>query len=569
MTNLINLLINYNRGLNSVLIILSSVFVIFTITDTSDKAGLLKIDVLYRLGEFFSSFCIHIKFWYAIDVLRFREWSNMGRGQRMALGIFVLLLVDVIWVASSELSEYIFNDAGFDKPFFSTYLKTSMFTLYLLGFVFWSPWRHQCIHSNQDESMYQVVDIGDSEELATPEERRLSEPKYVPLKLQDQQEKSSDGESDDSSVKSVRFSKLTEVRQMSESEAVEAMMSRLSFSASLRAEQLALQAANKLSIKEVMKISCIFCLLWFLGNYGYQIALSDTEAGVVNVISSTSGLFTLILAAVFPSSSADKFTLSKLFSVLLMVAGVVLVSLEDISLEGATVPVGVVWALVGAVLYACYMVFLRRKVPTEDRMDFSMFFGFVGLFNTIILWPGFPLLDVLGWETFQLPNKQQLLYMSVNGLIGTVLSELLWLWGCFLTSSLMATLSLSLTIPLTMVVDIFVKDVKYSLIFYIGAIPMMLSFIIVTLLTHYENWDPLMDCITKINRRCSRNNHMYSLVDTEGVERESLIVNETGLDEVEDEDEEEVDTTCINNAIIITDNTSASNSLPTTINNII
>lgn len=540
----------------------------------------------------------------------------MGRGQRLALGIFVLLLVDIIWVASSELSEYIFNDAGFDKPFFSTYLKTSMFSLYLLGFVFWSPWRHQCIHSNQDESMYQVVDIGDAEELASPEERRLgrerafstaapiftvdqlastvardedpsaelthlvlwrylpvdppkSEPKYVPLKLQDQQEKSSDGESDDSSVKSVRFSKLTEVRQMSEAEAVEAMMSRLSFSASLRAEQLALQAANKLSIKEVMKISCIFCLLWFLGNYGYQIALSDTEAGVVNVISSTSGLFTLILAAIFPSSSVDRFTLSKLFSVLLMVAGVVLVSLEDISLEGATVPVGVVWSLVGAVLYACYMVFLRRKVPTEDRMDFTMFFGFVGLFNTIILWPGFPLLDVLGWETFQLPNKEQLLYMSVNGLIGTVLSELLWLWGCFLTSSLMATLSLSLTIPLTMVVDIFVKDVEYSLIFYIGAIPMMLSFIVVTLLTHYENWDPLMDCITKINRRCSRNNHMYSLVDTEGLERESLIVNETGVDEAEEEDEEEVDTTGINNAIVITDNASASNSMPTMINNII
>lgn len=38
-----------------------------------------------------------------------------------------------------------------------------------------------------------------------------SEPRYVPLKLQESQEKSSDGESDDSSVKSVRFSKLTEV----------------------------------------------------------------------------------------------------------------------------------------------------------------------------------------------------------------------------------------------------------------------------------------------------------------------------------------------------------------------
>ncbi|KAG7161149.1 Solute carrier family 35 member F5-like 9, partial [Homarus americanus] len=53
---------------------------------------------------------------------------------------------------------YIFNDTGFNKPFFSTYLKTSMFSLYLLGFIFWSPWRHQCAHRNHDESIYQTRD---------------------------------------------------------------------------------------------------------------------------------------------------------------------------------------------------------------------------------------------------------------------------------------------------------------------------------------------------------------------------------------------------------------------------
>ncbi|XP_064079213.1 solute carrier family 35 member F5-like isoform X2 [Macrobrachium nipponense] len=481
----------------------------------------------------------------------------MAHGRRLALGIFVLLLVDIIWVASSELSEYIFHDSGFNKPFFSTYLKTSMFSLYLLGFIFWSPWRHQCSHNLYPDDMYQVAaDIEEDEESSMVDDRRLSEPRYEPLKLTEQ-EKSSDGESDDSSIKSVRFSKLTEVRQMAESEAVDAMMSRLSFSASLRAEQLAMQAANKLTIKEVMKISSIFCLLWFLGNYGYQIALSDTQAGVVNVISSTSGLFTLMLAAIFPSSISDKFTLSKLATVFLMVAGVVLVSLEDISLEGSSVPVGVVWSLVGAILYACYMVFLKRKVPTEDRMDFSMFFGFVGLFNTILLWPGFPLLDALGWETFQLPNKSQWLYMSINGLVGTVFSELLWLWGCFLTSSLMATLSLSLTIPLTMIVDTWVKNIEYSYIFYIGSVPMMLSFVIVTLLTHYEDWDPLMDGIKFIHRKCCRQSVSYSLVDTDGIERESLIVSKHDEDEEEGGDEDEVDTTCITNPLVIRDGSSA------------
>ncbi|XP_042235907.1 uncharacterized protein LOC121875417 isoform X2 [Homarus americanus] len=104
----------------------------------------------------------------------------MGRGRRLALGIFVLLVVDVIWVASSELSEYIFNDTGFNKPFFSTYLKTSMFSLYLLGFIFWSPWRHQCAHRNHDESIYQEVDSMEDEDLPLSDDRRLTRDRRTP-----------------------------------------------------------------------------------------------------------------------------------------------------------------------------------------------------------------------------------------------------------------------------------------------------------------------------------------------------------------------------------------------------
>ena len=31
----------------------------------------------------------------------------------------------------------------YDKPFFSTYFKTSLFVVYLTGFVFYRPWREQ------------------------------------------------------------------------------------------------------------------------------------------------------------------------------------------------------------------------------------------------------------------------------------------------------------------------------------------------------------------------------------------------------------------------------------------
>ena len=69
-----------------------------------------------------------------------------SRPQRIALGIFVLLIVDIIWVASSEFTEYIFNDLHYEKPFFTTYFKTTLFSIYLMGFAVYRPWRNQCLN---------------------------------------------------------------------------------------------------------------------------------------------------------------------------------------------------------------------------------------------------------------------------------------------------------------------------------------------------------------------------------------------------------------------------------------
>lgn len=60
-----------------------------------------------------------------------------------------------------------------------------------------------------------------------------------------------------------------------------------------------------------------------MANYTYQISLAKTEAGVVTVLSSTSSLFTLFLAAGFPSNGGDKFTLSKLVAVSVSILGLV------------------------------------------------------------------------------------------------------------------------------------------------------------------------------------------------------------------------------------------------------
>ena len=140
----------------------------------------------------------------------------------------------------------------------------------------------------------------------------------------------------------------------------------------------------------------------------------------------------------------------------------------------------------------------------EDNMDPPMFFGFVGLFSTVLLWPLLFILHTAQQEPFQMPTVKQWEFLIVNGVIGTVLSELLWLLGCFYTSSLIATLSIGLTIPLSIIADIVWKQKEYHIIFVIGAIPMFVSFFIIALLTHYQDWDPLLDLFQNIGRQCQR-----------------------------------------------------------------
>ena len=62
------------------------------------------------------------------------------------------------------------------------------------------------------------------------------------------------------------------------------------------------------------------------------------------------------------------------FFLLFSIGGVVLVSLSDRAIE-PEIPVGALWALGGALLYAMYLVLLRRRVDNEDKLNIPMFFG--------------------------------------------------------------------------------------------------------------------------------------------------------------------------------------------------
>ncbi|CDQ63206.1 unnamed protein product [Oncorhynchus mykiss] len=95
--------------------------------------------------------------------------------------------------------------------------------------------------------------------------------------------------------------------------------------------------------------------------------------------------------------------------------------------------------------------------------------------------------------------------------------------GCFLTSSLIGTLALSLTIPLSIIADICMQKVRFSWLFFAGAVPVFLSFFIATLLCHYNNWDPVMVALRRVFAFICRSKHRIQRLPEDCEQCESLI----------------------------------------------
>ena len=66
-------------------------------------------------------------------------------------------------------------------------------------------------------------------------------------------------------------------------------------------------------------------------------------------------------------------------------------------------------ALLSALFYAFYVILLKVRIKQESRINMQLFFGFVGLFNILFLWPLGLILHLTGAETFELPSSSEAL----------------------------------------------------------------------------------------------------------------------------------------------------------------
>jgi len=76
-------------------------------------------------------------------------------------------------------------------------------------------------------------------------------------------------------------------------------------------------------------------------------------------------------------------------------------------------------------------------------------------------------LSYTGIEKFEFPSGNHLLYLLLNGVIGTVVSDLLWGFVVILTTPTIATLGLSLTVPIALCVDLVIGKKPFHALYLV------------------------------------------------------------------------------------------------------
>ena len=106
----------------------------------------------------------------------------------------------------------------------------------------------------------------------------------------------------------------------------------------------------------------------------------------------------------------------------------------------------------------------------------------MGVFNVALLWPGLIILHYTGIEPFELPSARVFWMLVANGVIGTFLSDYLWLLAMLMTSPVVVTLGLSLTIPLAIFTDwVLGETLPAMAMYWSGALLVLASFVFINI----------------------------------------------------------------------------------------
>ena len=391
--------------------------------------------------------------------------------RKWTLGLVLLGVVVVLWVLSSYLVNILFENDLYRKPFFITYINTACFSLYLIP----------------------QLNVIRSEFAKDRVDRRSSTSSISPLVADNGSSFNNNNNNDNNNNTQSHITHTIYTKSTSDIKEVGIVYDSSEIVPSESINDINTQKG--LSFEETVSLSAQFCILWFLSNFATNASLSYTSVASQTILSSTSSFFTLFIGSL---CHVERLSKPKIVGSLISFAGILLITNSDTSMSQAQAePLGMsttatsgksfeeltgnILALLGAACYGIYSTLLKKKVGDESRINVKLFFGFVGLITLLCLWPSLILLHLLKWETFELPKGREALLIILANCVIIFVSDFCWAKAMLLTSPLTVTVGLSITIPLAILGDFVFKDKRMSLLYLLGALCIIGSFLAISM----------------------------------------------------------------------------------------
>ncbi|KAL0236665.1 hypothetical protein PCE1_000063 [Barthelona sp. PCE] len=206
-------------------------------------------------------------------------------------------------------------------------------------------------------------------------------------------------------------------------------------------------------------------------------------------MSTFSSFFTLIFASIIdkkrPKSNVIALTT-------LSVVGAAAIAWDDSSGTGKASLVGDLFALLSACFYGMYTVSIPKL---SNPRDLHTFLGYVGVYTFVI---GGPFILLLEFDALRQITLSIFIRITLNALLCTVLSDYIWAKAVHYTSELVATLAISATIPLSLIVDYFTSHIGIDFVEIVGVVCFLLGFFFVSVQNYKdkENTDSLLEINT-------------------------------------------------------------------------
>ena len=194
----------------------------------------------------------------------------------------------------------------------------------------------------------------------------------------------------------VRFSKYSEVRTLSSQEAQEALFSRLSYQASIRAEAEAVKMANRMKPFQTALLAVKLSIFYFAFHFCKESVLFTTELDFTPIILGVSCVSCLIYTSIQVSlyghrvnSSTDTLRWSILLTVMSSVMSLCLICLHISSLPSFSrlqyLHMECIQIFIAGLSLLMFVVVLRKEVSDVDLLDIPLFLGNYVVFQKVFV----------------------------------------------------------------------------------------------------------------------------------------------------------------------------------------